>query len=52
MVKWLELHALTAKGKGSIPGQGTKIPQATQSNKKKVFFYFVPFLNFIRNGFY
>ena len=29
MVQWLGLHAFTAKGPGSIPGQGTKIPQAT-----------------------
>ena len=28
-VQWLGLQALTAKGQGSIPGQGTKIPQAT-----------------------
>ena len=27
-IRWLGLHALTAKGPGSIPGQGTKIPQA------------------------
>ena len=29
-VKWLGLCALTVKGRGSIPGQGTKIPQAAQ----------------------
>ena len=28
VVQWLRLHALTAEGRGSIPGQGTKIPQA------------------------
>ena len=28
MVQWLELQAFTAKGPGSIPGQGIKIPQA------------------------
>ena len=27
-VQWLGLHAFTAKGLGSIPGRGTKIPQA------------------------
>ena len=27
-VQWLGLHAFTAKGVGSVPGQGTKIPQA------------------------
>ena len=27
-VQWLGLQDLTAKGQGSIPGQGTKIPQA------------------------
>ena len=30
MVKWLRLHASTAGGMGSIPGRGTKIPQAMQ----------------------
>ena len=29
VVQWLGLHAFTAKGVGSVPGQGTKIPQAT-----------------------
>ena len=28
MVLWLELCASNARGMGSIPGQGTKIPQA------------------------
>ena len=28
MVQWLGLRAFTAEGAGSIPGQGTKIPQA------------------------
>ena len=38
MVQWLGLHASTVGGKGSIPGQGTKIPQAAwcgQKNKTK-----------------
>ena len=26
--QWLGLHAFTAQGLGSIPGQGTKIPKA------------------------
>ena len=30
VVKWLRLHASTAGGAGSIPGRGTKIPQAMQ----------------------
>ena len=30
VVQWLGLWAFTAKGTGSIPGQGTKIPQAVQ----------------------
>ena len=37
-VQWLRLHASTLGGAGSISGQGTKIPQATQcgqKNKKK-----------------
>ena len=29
-VQWLRLHASSAGGMGSIPGRGTKIPQATQ----------------------
>ena len=37
-VQWLRLHATTAGGTGSIPGQGTKIPHATwQGQKKKKF---------------
>ena len=28
-------HAFTAKGEGSIPGQGTKILQAAQCREKK-----------------
>ena len=35
MVQWLALHTLIAEGPGSIPGQGTKIPQAKQFLKKK-----------------
>ena len=38
-VQWLGLHAFTAKGAGSIPGWGTKIPQAApggQKRKKKI----------------
>ena len=35
MVQWLGLHAFTAKGLGSIPGWGTKAPQAVQCGKKK-----------------
>ena len=34
VVQWLGLSAFTAKGTGSIPGQGTKIPQATHQKKK------------------
>ena len=37
-IQWLGLHALPAEGPGSIPGQGTKIPQAVwwgQEKKKK-----------------
>ena len=32
---WLGLGALTAEGRGSIPGQGTTIPQAAQCCQKK-----------------
>ena len=37
-VQWLRLRAFTAEGLGSIPGWGTKIPQAMwcgQKNKTK-----------------
>ena len=34
-VQWLELCALTTEGVGSIPGQGTKIPQAAWPGQKK-----------------
>ena len=34
-VQWLGLWASTATGPGSIPGQGTKIPQAMCPNQKK-----------------
>ena len=34
-VQWLGLHTLTAKGPGSIPGRGTKIPQAMRHGQKK-----------------
>ena len=34
VVQWLRLHASNAGGMGSIPGQGTKIPQAMQCGQK------------------
>ena len=34
-IQWLRLCASTAGGTGLIPGQGTKIPYATQYGKKK-----------------
>ena len=34
-VKWLGLCALAVKGRGSIPGGGTKIPQAAQHGHKR-----------------
>ena len=33
-VQWLGLHGLTAEGPGSIPGWGTKIPQAARHGLK------------------
>ena len=36
-VQWLGLWALTARGPGLIPGQGTKIPHATWCGQKKDF---------------
>ena len=38
VVQWLEIHAFTDECEGSIPRQGTKIPQAmrcSQKNKKQ-----------------
>ena len=35
MFQWLRFHAYTAVGMGSIPGLGTKIPDATQHDQKK-----------------
>ena len=35
VVQWLGLHAFIAEGPGSIPGQGTKIPQAVSRGQKK-----------------
>ena len=35
VVQWLGLRVLTAEGLGSIPGQGTKIPQAVWHGQKK-----------------
>ena len=37
MVQWLGLRASTAGGTGSIPGWGSKIPQAVQHSQKKLF---------------
>ena len=34
MVRWLRLHALTAKGPGSVPGLGAKIPKASRRGPK------------------
>ena len=33
-IQWLGLGAFTADGPGSIPGQGTKIPQAVRHGQK------------------
>ena len=34
VVWWLRCHTSTAKGTGSIPGQGAKIPQAVWHDQK------------------
>ena len=34
-VQWWGLRALTAQGVGSVPGQGTKIPETAQHSKKQ-----------------
>ena len=36
VVQWLGLCASTARGMGSIPGPGTKIPQAARCSQKKL----------------
>ena len=41
VVQWLGLHAFTAEDAGSIPGRGTKIPQAAQCGQKKRIKFFV-----------
>ena len=38
MVQWLGMESFIAGSLGSIPGQGTKIPQAAQCGQKKIFF--------------
>ena len=35
MVQWLGLRAFTAMGASSVPGWGTKIPQAVRHSQKK-----------------
>ena len=35
MIQWLGLCSFTAEGMGSIPGLGTKIPEAAQLQPKK-----------------
>ena len=35
MVQWLRLYASTARGRGPIPGWGTKILNAAQCGQKK-----------------
>ena len=35
MVQQLRLHTFTTEGRGSIPGQETKVPEATQHGQKK-----------------
>lgn len=38
-VQWLGLLAFTAKGRGSVTGRGTRIPQASGHGQKKIFFF-------------
>ena len=35
VVQWLRLHTFSARGVGSIHGQGIKIPHAAQCGQKK-----------------
>ena len=34
VIQWLRFHSSNTGGAGSIPGQGTKFPYATQCSKK------------------
>ena len=45
-VPWLGLRAFTAEGPGSVPGWGTKIPQALwhSQKKKKIYIYIYIFI--------
>ena len=36
VVQWLRLHTSSAGDSGSIPGQGTKIPDATHHSQKNL----------------
>ena len=38
VVQWLGLHALTVEDPNSIPGGGTKFPQAAQCSQKKYYY--------------
>ena len=42
-VQWLKLRASTARDTGSIPGQGTKIPQTTECGQNKNWYVFITF---------
>ena len=35
-VQWLGLHNFTAVAQGSVPGQGTKVPQAVEHSQKLI----------------
>ena len=39
MVEWLGMESFIAGSLGSIPGQGTKIPQAALCGQKKIYFF-------------
>ena len=43
MVQWLRFGAANAGGMGSTPGQGTRIPRASQRGQK---IFFLKMLNF------
>ena len=50
MVQWLGLRAFTAEGPGSVPGQGTKIPQAARHGQKKLPAIAVSILKLLKLG--
>ena len=52
MVQWLGLRASTAGGSGSIPGRGTKSPEATWYGQKKKRINFFSHSSYVNSYFF